>query len=80
LNLRLVSIFSLALANIIISVPLLAYAVSQYDSDGFTIFPGKSSFYISGYRQGVVTAHGDIKVKMNTTGIDAHQDKEIRMK
>jgi len=57
-----------------ISVPLIAYAVSQYDSDGFTIFPGKSSSYISGYRQGVVTAHEDIKVKMNTTGIDAHQE------
>ena len=45
----------------IISMPLLAYAASQYDSDNFTIFPTKSSDYMSGYRAAVIQANEDAK-------------------
>jgi hypothetical protein len=31
-----------------------------YDSDGFTIFPTKSSDYMSGYRTGVIQADKDV--------------------
>jgi hypothetical protein len=73
LNFRLVSIFSLACANILL-VPLIAYAVSQYDSDGFTIFPTKSSDYMSGYRAGVIQADKDVQNFEKLGGIDAHQE------
>ena len=46
----------------IISIPLIAYAVSQYDSDGFTIFPTKSDWYMVGYRDGVVKASQDVQL------------------
>jgi hypothetical protein len=52
-----------------------AYAVSQYDSDGFTIFPTKSSDYMSGYRAGVIQADKDVQNFEKLGGIDAHQDK-----
>jgi hypothetical protein len=35
--------------------------VSQYDSEGFTIFPTKSSEYMSGYRAGVIQADKDVQ-------------------
>jgi hypothetical protein len=79
LNLRLVAIFSVAAIDIIVSIPLIAYAVSQYDSDGFTIFQGKSSDYMSGYRDGVIKADKDIQLmndcKIN--GIQADQ-KDVK--
>jgi hypothetical protein len=59
LNIGLISIISLA-ATYIISIPLIAYAVSQYDLDGFTIFPTKSSDYMSGYRDGIIKADKDV--------------------
>jgi hypothetical protein len=77
LNLGLVAIFSAVTTGIIISIPLIAYAVSQYDKDGFTIFPTKSSDYMSGYRAGVIQADKDVQ-KFNDnklSGIDANQDK-----
>ena len=55
-------IFSITAAVNIISVPLLAYAASQYDSDGFTIFPTKSSDYMSGYSDGVIKADKDVQL------------------
>ena len=70
-----VSIFSLATTTMI-SAPLIVYAVSQYDSDGFTVFPTKSSDYMSGYRAGVIKADKDVQA-MNSgalSGIDARQD------
>ena len=73
MTLKLISIFSLAFANII-SIPLVAYAVSQYDEDGFTIFPTKSSDYMSGYRVGVIKADDDIKNFDKLGGIHARQD------
>ena len=48
-----------------------AFAKSQYDQDGFTIFPTKSFDYMHGYRDGVLQADQDIKEKPN---IDANQD------
>jgi hypothetical protein len=51
-----------------------AHAVSQYDSDGFTIFPTKSSDYMSGYRAGVIQADKDITNFDKLGGIDARQD------
>jgi hypothetical protein len=54
--LGLAAIFLPAAIKITISVPLVTYAVSQYDSDVFTVFPTKSSDYISGYRAGVIQA------------------------
>jgi hypothetical protein len=53
------------------------YAVSQYDSDGFTIFPTKSSDYMSGYRVGVIQADKDVQLfnADKLPGIDANQDK-----
>ncbi|MFL6322376.1 MAG: hypothetical protein ACJ72Q_18130 [Nitrososphaeraceae archaeon] len=78
LNLGLLAIFSLAATNII-SIPLVAYAVSQYDSDGFTIFPTKSSDYMSGYRDGVIKADKHVQLmnygKLN--GINADQ-KDVK--
>jgi hypothetical protein len=74
LNLRLVVIFSLAATNII-SIPLIAYAISQYDSDGFTIFPTKSSDYMSGYRAGVIQANKDVQNFDKIGGIDARQER-----
>ena len=77
MNLGLVAIFSLAATNII-SIPLIAYAVSQsqYDEDGFTIFTGKSSDYMYGYRSGVIQADKDVQLmndgKIN--GVDARQE------
>jgi hypothetical protein len=59
------------------SAVIAVYAVSQYDSDGFTIFPTKSSDYMSGYRAGVIQAYKDVQL-LNADkipGIDAHQDK-----
>jgi hypothetical protein len=58
----------------IISIPLIAYAVSQYDSDGFTIFPTKSSYYISGYRAAVIQANKDVQNFDKLGGIDARQE------
>jgi hypothetical protein len=60
-------------------LPILAfshnvYAVSQYDSDGFTIFPTKSSDYMSGYRAGVIQADKDVQNFEKLGGIDAHQE------
>jgi hypothetical protein len=57
--------------------PIVVYAVSQYDSDGFTIFPTKSSDYMSGYRAGVIHADKDVQLfnANKLPGIDAHQDK-----
>ena len=74
MNLRLVVIFSLAATNII-SIPLIAYAISQYDSDGFTIFPTKSSDYMSGYRAGVIQANKDVQNFDKIGGIDARQER-----
>jgi hypothetical protein len=53
-----------------------AYAVSRYDSDGFTIFPTKSGDYMVGYRAGVVQASHDVDAMNNGTknGVDVHQD------
>jgi len=59
----------------IISIPLIAYAVSQYDSDGFRIFSGKSGDYMNGYRSGVIQAHEDVANFNKLGGIDANQDK-----
>ena len=61
MNLRIEAIFIVVAINVIISIPLVAYAVSQYDSDGFTIFPTKSSDYMSGYRAGVIQADKDVQ-------------------
>ena len=76
MNLGLIAIFSLATINVI-SIPLIVYAVSQYDSEGFTIFPTKSSDYMSGYRAGVIKADKDVHIfnAIKLPGIDAHQDK-----
>ena len=54
--LGLAAIFLPAAIKITISVPLVTYAVSQYDSDGFTVFPTNSSDYMSSYRAGVIKA------------------------
>jgi hypothetical protein len=50
--------------------------VSQYDSDGFTIFPTKSSDYMSGYRNGVIKADKDVQLfnANKLPGIDARQE------
>ena len=61
MNLVLVAIYSLVASNIT-SIPLIAYAVSQYDSDGFTILPTKSSDYMHGYRDGVIKADKDVQL------------------
>ena len=58
----------------IISIPLIAYAVSQYDSDGFTIFPTKSPDYMVGYRDGVVQAQKDVDHFEQRGGVDAQHD------
>ena len=73
----LVAIFLLTVTNMIMSTPLIASAVSQYDSDGFTIFPTKSSDYMSGYRAGVIQADKDVQLfnADKLPGIDANQDK-----
>jgi hypothetical protein len=55
----------------IISIPLIAYAVSQYDKDGFTIFPGKSAEYMFGYREGVAQAQNDVNHFEERGGVDA---------
>ena len=75
MNLGLILI-TLAATNVIISVPLVVYAVSQsqYDEDGFTIFPTKSDWYMTGYRAGVIQADSDIKTKFDTEGIDARPE------
>ena len=73
MNLRIEAIFIVAI-NVIISIPLVAYAVSQYDSDGFTIFPTKSSDYLSGYRAGVIQADKDVQNFDKLGGIDARQE------
>lgn len=52
--------FSISSISIIISIPLIAYAVSQYDENGFTIFPTKSKDYMFGYRGGVAQAMDDV--------------------
>jgi hypothetical protein len=75
LNLGLVAIYSVAAANLIISIPLIAYAVSQYDTDGFTVFPTKSREYMDGYRTGAIQANKDVQNFEKLGGIDAHQDK-----
>jgi hypothetical protein len=62
LNLGLVAIFTLAATNII-SIPLVAYAVSQYASDGFTIFPTKSSDYMSDFCHKTECIYKTIKFK-----------------
>jgi hypothetical protein len=69
--------FSITAAVNIILVPLVAHAVSQYDSDGFTVFPTKSSDYMHGYRDGVIKADKDVQLfnANKLPGIDAHQDK-----
>jgi hypothetical protein len=74
LNLGALAIFSLTSMNIMISIPLFAYAVSQYDSEGFTIFAGKSVDYMNGYRSGVIQAHEDIANFDKLGGIDARQE------
>ncbi|MFL6400791.1 MAG: hypothetical protein ACJ72J_14590 [Nitrososphaeraceae archaeon] len=78
MNLKLISIFLLAFANII-SVPLIAYAVSQYDSEGFTILPTKSDWYMIGYREGVVKAWQDVQLmdQHKIATIDANQDHVV---
>lgn len=60
----------------IISIPLIAYAVSQYDSDGFTIFQGKSAEYMKGYRAGVAAAAHDVQMfnENKIPGVDARQE------
>jgi type IV secretory pathway VirB6-like protein len=40
----------LVVTAIAVIVNQTVYAVSQYDSDGFTIFPTKSFDYMNGYR------------------------------
>jgi hypothetical protein len=52
-------------------------AQPKYDSDGFTIFPTKSSDYMSGYRTGVIQADKDVQLfnADKLPGIYAHQDK-----
>ena len=62
-------------------LPILAfsynvYAASQYDSDGFTIFPTKSSDYMSGYRHGVIQADKDVQLfnENKSSGVDARQE------
>jgi hypothetical protein len=54
-------------------------AVSQYDKDGFTIFQGKSSDYMSGYRDGVIKADKDIQLMNDSkiNGIQADQ-KDVK--
>jgi hypothetical protein len=54
-------------------------AISQYDSDGFTIFQGKSSDYMSGYRDGVIKADKDIQLMNDSkiNGIQADQ-KDVK--
>ena len=75
MNLRLViSIFSVAAANIIISIPLITYAISQYDTDGFTVFPTKSGDYMVGYRAGVAQAADDVKHFDERGGVDARPE------
>ena len=74
MNLRIEAIFIVVAINVIISIPLVAYAVSQYDSDGFTIFPTKSIDYMSGYRAGVIQADKDVQNFDKLGGIDARQE------
>jgi hypothetical protein len=68
--------FSVGAISMIISIPLIAYAVSQYDKDGFTIFPTKSSDYMDGYRDGVAAAQKAVDHfnDENSTGVDARRD------
>jgi hypothetical protein len=68
------SILSVAAINLIVCIPLVAYAVSQYDSDGFTIFPTKSGDYMYGYRDGVIKAYKDVQNFDKIGGIDARQE------
>ena len=42
--------------------------------DGFTIFPTKSSDYMSGYRAGVIQANKDVQNFDKLGGIDARQE------
>jgi hypothetical protein len=58
----------------IISIPIVVYAVSQYDSEGFTIFPTKSTDYMNGYRSGVIQAHEDVANFDKLGGVDARQE------
>jgi hypothetical protein len=68
-------LYSIAIIGaIIVSFCPYAYAVSQYDSDGFTIFPFKSSDYMSGYRSGVIQADKDVQNFDKLGGVDARQD------
>lgn len=51
-----------------------AYAASQYDDDGFTIFPTKSGWYMVGYRDGVAQAVDDVKHFDERGGVDARPE------
>ena len=70
---------SILAGTIIVSFLPSALAVSQYDKDGFTIFQGKSSDYMSGYRNGVIKADKDVQLLNNGTinGIQADQ-KDVK--
>lgn len=64
-------------AIIVILCPYIsAHAASQYDSDGFTVFPTKSSDYMSGYRHGVIQADKDVQLfnENKSSGVDARQE------
>jgi hypothetical protein len=59
--------------------PIVVYAASQYNADGFTIFPTKSTDYMNGYRDGLVAASQDVK-KLDAgqiSGIHADQ-KDVK--